>query len=99
MNPSPATINSVTALAAAAGRANWSSIATAVTLLAAASPAPAAPGDFDTSFSGDGAAPADIQSSEAALTLAVQPDQKLIAGGWAYSNAENDFDFALARFN
>ncbi|MEO8288394.1 MAG: S-layer homology domain-containing protein [Chloroflexota bacterium] len=59
----------------------------------------AAPGDLDTTFSGDGKQITDFFGlSDAANGVAVQADGKIVAVGYA-STATNGYDFALARYN
>ena len=68
-----------------------------LTLAMLAGPAAAAPGDLDSSFSGDGIATLSYTGGAFATSVAVEPGGKLVAaghtGGWAGG------DLALARFN
>lgn len=69
--------------------------------LAAASPAWAAEGDLDTSFSGDSKTTTAVGVGgfdEGAQDVAVQPDGKLVAGGQAIGVGTGT-DFALARYD
>lgn len=73
----------------------------ALAVLAAASPAWAAEGDLDTSFSGDGKATTPVGvggSEEGARDLALQPDGKTVVGGQAVGVGTGT-DFALARYD
>jgi uncharacterized delta-60 repeat protein len=55
------------------------------------------PGGLDSSFSGDGKVATDITTgNDGAGGLAVQPDGKIVAGGWAGGNGGQ---FALIRYN
>jgi uncharacterized delta-60 repeat protein len=55
-------------------------------------------GVLDPGFSGDGLVTVDINTAaDAAWALAVQPDGRLLAAGYAYSGATSDF--ALVRLN
>jgi uncharacterized delta-60 repeat protein len=62
-----------------------------------------ADGTRDIAFgpSGNGVATVDfLQFEDAAVSIAVQPDGKIIAAGWAdMGTAFVDYDFAMARFN
>jgi uncharacterized delta-60 repeat protein len=61
--------------------------------LLAITPAQAAPGDLDASFSGDGRQITDFGGGEGAGRVVVQGDGKILVAGGA------DGDFALARYN
>jgi len=64
----------------------------------AASPAQA-PGDLDPTFGAGGKVTTDFfRAKDAALSLALQPDGKLVVGGVA-TNSATENDFALARYN
>jgi uncharacterized delta-60 repeat protein len=55
-------------------------------------------GSFDNSFSGDGIVTTDFGGiSESAISVAIQPDGKIVVGGYSYSGSVNHF--ALARYN
>jgi uncharacterized delta-60 repeat protein len=69
------------------------------TVLVYAATAQAAPGDLDTSFSGDGRLTTAIGSSNHARDVAIQGDGKIVAAGRAYNGINNDNDFALTRYN
>jgi Domain of unknown function (DUF5122) beta-propeller len=56
-------------------------------------PAQAAPGDLDTSFSGDGRQITDFGGGESGFGVAVQVDGKIVVAG------SGDGDFAVARYN
>ncbi len=59
-------------------------------------------GALDTSFSGDGIATAALRanSTDAAYSIALQLDGKIVVGGFSRDNSGgSNFDFALARFN
>lgn len=57
-------------------------------------------GSLDNSFSGDGKATIDFGDTiNVATAIVVQPDGKLVIGGYAYSPKEGNDDFVLARFN
>jgi uncharacterized delta-60 repeat protein len=60
--------------------------------LMAVVPAQAAPGDLDTTFSGDGRQITDFGANDVAADLAVQPDGKLVVVGGSGG------DFAIARY-
>lgn len=60
------------------------------------------PEDLDSSFDGDGRVVADFSSAEdpgaeGAYDVIVQPDSKIVAGGFARTDGSDDF--ALARYN
>jgi len=59
----------------------------------------AAPGDFDPSFDADGRVLTHFSGFEAANTLLVQSDGKLVAGGFSNASNPSSNDFALARYN
>ncbi|HKJ88945.1 MAG TPA: delta-60 repeat domain-containing protein, partial [Gammaproteobacteria bacterium] len=73
----------------------------ALTLLAALGIAPgaqAAAGDRDTSLAGDGIATWDGgKGLDLGLSVALQPDGKVLVAGRTYSGSDDDL--ALARFN
>lgn len=50
----------------------------------------------DATFDGDGMVVTDMIGINAALSLVIQPDQKLVAGG--YHHNTTDYDFCLARY-
>ena len=66
-------------------------------LLALPVPSPAAPGDLDPSFDGDGKVLTDSRGFEAADALVVQPDGKLVAAGGFFRGRASGV--ALARYN
>jgi uncharacterized delta-60 repeat protein len=62
----------------------------------------AAPGDLDPAFDTDGKVTTEMGTSDAkANAVAVQPDGKIVAAGFAEVGGTNQFanDFALARYN
>jgi uncharacterized delta-60 repeat protein len=72
-------------------------LGTAFSLVVWASAAWAAGGALDTSFSGNGKLVTDFTTGfDEAAGLAIQPDGKIVAAGWA---AGNGGQFALARYN
>ena len=56
-------------------------------------------GSLDTSFDGDGKVTTLIGTGAHAYACALQPDGKLVAGGFANIGSGHPFDFALARYN
>ena len=62
-------------------------------------PALATPGDFDPSLDADGRVLSHFGGFEEALTLLVQSDGKLVAGGFSNATNFSSNDFALARYN
>lgn len=57
-------------------------------------------GSIDTTFGTSGMVVTDFANdSDVASSLAIQPDGKLIVGGFAYNTASRSDDFALARYN
>jgi uncharacterized delta-60 repeat protein len=56
-------------------------------------------GTLDTSFGADGKVTTKIADIAEAFALAVQPDGKLVAAGWAAGAGTGSYDFALARYN
>ncbi|MEX1047619.1 MAG: hypothetical protein WD050_09505 [Actinomycetota bacterium] len=55
-------------------------------------------GTLDSSFDGDGRVVTPILDSwDFAQAVVVQPDSKIVAGGWAWNGT--DYDFAIARYN
>lgn len=72
---------------------------TAISLLAAAGGASAAPSDLDLSFNGTGYALTAIGDSSGATAVVVQPDSKLTAVGVGFDGYSNPISFALARYN
>jgi len=64
-----------------------------------ASPGIAGPGALDPSFGSGGIVVTDFNGSidDAAFAIAVQPDGKILAAGYAFSFASN-YDFALVRY-
>jgi len=54
-------------------------------------------GTLDTSFGTGGKVISDFTPNDAAFSVAVQPDQKIVAAGMA--NVSRGFGFALARYN
>ena len=65
--------------------------------LLATAPAPAAPGDLDVSFSGDGRQLTDFGSEDWSGGVAIQVDQKIVVAGLTFDGAGMTQDFALAR--
>ncbi len=58
----------------------------------------AQPGSLDLSFGNDGKAITDFDGSgDLAYAMALQPDGKIVLGGYAYAGSTNDF--ALVRYN
>ncbi len=61
------------------------------------------PGDLDPTFSGDGKLTDGISvgQSERAYSVAVQPDGKIVAGGYRSTGANNgaNYEFAIVRYN
>lgn len=55
-------------------------------------------GSLDSSFGGNGKLITDFGGLDAAFAVVLQPDGKLIAGGWSLTPS-NLGDFALARYN
>jgi uncharacterized delta-60 repeat protein len=53
-------------------------------------------GSLDTSFDSDGIVITDFSSDDMAYGIALQPDLKIVAAGYAYNGT--DEDFALARY-
>ena len=58
---------------------------------------PCAPAGLDPSFDGDGKVTTVLGSDDAALSVATQPDGKIVAAG--YSDNGSNTDFALVRYN
>lgn len=57
-------------------------------------------GSLDHSFSGDGKVTIDFGDTvNVATAIAIQPDGKIVIGGYAYSPKTDNDDFVLARFN
>ena len=57
-------------------------------------------GALDTSFDTDGKKLTNFVSSpDEAHGVLVQPDGKILVGGWAYNTDTNTYDFALARYS
>ncbi|MGQ0593414.1 MAG: hypothetical protein ACT4QB_12435 [Gammaproteobacteria bacterium] len=61
-------------------------------------PAPAASGDLDPSFDGDGKVLTDVRGHDTAYALVVQSDGKLVVAG-AKDAFSSSADFVLARYN
>ncbi len=75
---------------------------TCALVLALAGQAQAAPGDLDSSFSGDGKQTTDFAGGfDAGWAVAVQADGKIVVAGSADQSAApgSEIDFALARYN
>ena len=72
-------------------------VAAATATLALASPAVAAPGDPDPSFSGDGRLTTSLGTSSAEGAVAVQPDGRIVVAGGASTGAESGV-LTLRRF-
>jgi len=75
---------------------------TCALVLASAGQAQAAPGDLDSSFSGDGRQTTDFAGGyDSGNAVAVQADGKIVVAGSANQSAEpgSGRDFALARYN
>ena len=70
-------------------------------VIAAVSPAPAAPGDLDPTFDTDGKVTTDFADSlDQVRAVAIQPDGKMVAAGSArFWGTPDVVDFALARYN
>ena len=77
------------------GRLLCAVLAGASLLALGAATASAAPGDRDTTFGQNGLARLDFGKAEAALDAALQPDGKIVLGG--FTDAFGDNDFAAAR--
>jgi uncharacterized delta-60 repeat protein len=59
-----------------------------------------ADGSFDASFDGDGRVFTDFGFVEAVLGLAIQPDGKIVAVGYARRSSSRDsYEFGVARYN
>jgi uncharacterized delta-60 repeat protein len=57
-------------------------------------------GALDLSFGGDGKVVTNFASGfDAAVAVAIQPDSKIVAGGWSGPSRSNDYRFAAARYN
>jgi uncharacterized delta-60 repeat protein len=57
-------------------------------------------GSYDTSFDGDGIVTTAIRTGgNMAYAVAIQPDGKIVAAGYSYSDGVPDFDFTLVRYN
>ena len=58
-------------------------------------------GSLDTGFGSGGLVLTDfgVGTDDGAASLAIQPDGKLVAGGFSNAGSPGDFDFALARYN
>ena len=63
-------------------------------VLSGTSPAYAAPGDLDPTFSGDGRQLTDFGAGDSGEGVAIQPDGKIVVAG-----SSSGSDFALARYN
>jgi len=72
-------------------------VLTLAAVLVPASSALAAPGDLDTTFSGDGLVTADLAGTARGVDAAVQPDGKVVA--LAQRDIGQESDFAVVRFN
>jgi len=57
----------------------------------------AADGDLDTSFDSDGKVTTNFGGSDAAYAVAVQPDGKIVVGGYPHNGS--NYDFGVARYN
>ncbi|MEO8071917.1 MAG: FG-GAP-like repeat-containing protein [Acidobacteriota bacterium] len=57
-------------------------------------------GSLDSTFGTGGIVITDFNNDvDFASSLVIQPDGKMIAGGWTYTLANHSYDFALARYN
>ena len=56
-------------------------------------------GSLDTSFGTSGKVTTDILLNDAAYAVVVQPDGKIVVGGYAGSSPDVHADFGLARYN
>jgi uncharacterized delta-60 repeat protein len=56
-------------------------------------------GSLDNTFDGDGKQTTDFGGYDAATSLAIQADGKIVAAGYAVKPNTLDYDFALARYN
>jgi uncharacterized delta-60 repeat protein len=74
------------------------SAAACAAVLAAATPAAAAPGDLDTSFGQQGAATVDLHHNAAVSGLAVQSDGRVVVAGTGISPGGTTTDVVTARF-
>jgi uncharacterized delta-60 repeat protein len=64
-----------------------------------ASPAAAAAGALDTSFDSDGKVTTDFGGIDQSFGLAIQPDGKIVAAGFSWSDGFTGIDFAIDRYN
>jgi uncharacterized delta-60 repeat protein len=58
----------------------------------------AKPGDLDRSFSRNGKVTTTFGALDAANSVAIDSQGRIIAGGYAYSAYEDEYDFVLARY-
>lgn len=72
-------------------------LATILFIFSALSWANAQPGVLDVNFDTDGKLLLNLNTTEAATGLAIQPDQKILVGG--YTGAGSDIDFFVMRLN
>jgi uncharacterized delta-60 repeat protein len=69
-------------------------------VLIASPPASADPGDFDSTFGGDGRVITDLGGQERGSGVAVGPDNRVVVAGWTTAGQDGgDTDFALVRYD
>ncbi len=56
-------------------------------------------GTLDNTFSGDGKLTTDFGDVDSCKTIAIQSDGKILVAGYAYNGSNNDYDFAVVRYN
>jgi uncharacterized delta-60 repeat protein len=67
-------------------------------LLAPALAQAAMPGDLDRSFSRNGKVSTDLGAVDGVNSVAMDAQGRIVAGGYAYSAYEDEYDFVLARY-
>jgi uncharacterized delta-60 repeat protein len=58
----------------------------------------AKPGDLDRSFSRNGKVSTDMGAVDGANSVAIDAQGRIVAGGYAYTATEDEYDFVLARY-
>jgi uncharacterized delta-60 repeat protein len=58
----------------------------------------AKPGDLDRSFSHNGKVSTDLGAVDGVNSVAIDAQGRIVAGGYAYSAYEDEYDFVLARY-